>query len=59
MSVTLPKLFKVMSNENSISNNYEMQSIMKPNVPAVMTHKHQSLTTIESEKYAVEHEAQL
>ena len=57
MSVTLPKLSKLMSNENSLSNNYEMRSFMKPNVPAIMTQHHQSFTALESEQYAIEHEA--
>ena len=58
MSVTLPILFKAISNENRIRHNYEMQSFTKLNVPAVMTHEHQSFGTIESEQYAIEHEAQ-
>ena len=58
MSVTLPKLFKLMSNKNRISDNHEMQSFMKLNVPAIMTHDHQSFAAIESEQYAVEHETQ-
>ena len=58
MSVTLTKLFKLMSNENCTSNYYEMQIFMKPNVPAIMTHEHQYLVAIESEQYAIEYEAQ-
>ena len=58
MSVTLPKLLKLMSNENHRSKCYEMQSFMKSNVPAIMTHEHQSLAAIESELYAIEYEAQ-
>ena len=58
MSVTLPKLLKLMSNENHRSKCYEMQSFMKSNVPAIMTHEHQSLAAIESEQYAIEYEAQ-
>ena len=50
--------FKSVSNENRISNNYETQSFMKPNVPAIMTHDHQSFAAIKSEQCAVEHEAQ-
>ena len=41
-----------------ISNYYEMQNSMKPNVPAIMTHEHQSLAAIESEQYAIEYETQ-
>ena len=58
MPVTLPKLFKLISNENRIRNNYEMQSFMKSNVPAIMTIDDQSFAAIESEQYAVEDEAQ-
>ena len=60
-----PELFILMSNENCISNSYEMQSFMKPNVPAIMTHEHQSFAatvfccdTSLSEQYAIEYEAQ-
>ena len=35
-----------------------MQSFMKTNIPAIMTHEYQSLAAIETEQYAIEHEAQ-
>ena len=38
MCVTLPRLFKLMSNENRIRNNYEMQRFIKPNAPATVMH---------------------
>ena len=58
MSVMLPILFKVVSKENRLSKNYETQSFVKPHVPAIMTYEHQSFAALESDQYAVEHEAQ-
>ena len=46
MSALLPKLFKLMSNENRVRLYYEMHSFMKPNVPVIMPHEHQSLAAI-------------
>ena len=41
-----------------MSNCYEMQSLMKPNVPAIKTREHQSLAAIDSENYDIKYEAQ-